>query len=203
MLVGFDFDTGCFAKAHVHTQRSPPHRQFQTVAMISQKKINEAQRFAGAGRPTKCRLTDAYKRAHPPLHVKPRPNLCSCSMYIQAGTLLLPRAGIKALAQRDSFNYQVLSLCLWFQFLPAKLVMIFKMPAGKLRLLFLLSFLPTKKWIPQFMGLFVLQSLCKIFIRPKISLSLFFFPFLNMSLAGRNGNKGFGEREGRDQCRMY
>lgn len=49
----------------------------------------------------------------------------------------LPRAGIKASAQQDSFNYQVLSLCLGFQFLPAKLVMIFKMPAGKLRLLFL------------------------------------------------------------------
>lgn len=48
----------------------------------------------------------------------------------------LPRAGIKASAQQDSFNYQVLSLCLGFQFLPAKLVMIFKMPAGKLRFLF-------------------------------------------------------------------
>lgn len=75
---------------------------------------------------------------------------------------------LEQVSKADSFNYQVLSLCLGFQFLPAKLLMIFKMPAGKL--LFCLSSLrpphpplslPTKTWIAQFRGLFVLQSLCK------------------------------------------
>lgn len=60
------------------------------------------------------------------------PKFVQHNIYIQAEThsRILSWAGIKALAQLDSFNYQVLSLCLWFQFLPAKLVMIFKMPAG-------------------------------------------------------------------------
>lgn len=123
-------------------------------------------------------------------------------------------AGIKASVWRDSFNYQVLSLCLWFQFLSAKLVMIFKKPAGNSDSFFspCLSF-PLKCEYPSLWAYLSSSHFLKsLFCRT----CLFFLSFFNVSLTGRNGNKGFlgGGREERsrewgrvgwegDQCRMY
>lgn len=108
------------SQRNVHSNKRRSHHPQQYIAAYTHTHTSW-QRRGGK----KC-------KTHSHIFCQTLAKLRSHSFYIQAETHLhiLSWAGIKALAQRYSFNYQVLSLCLWFQFLPAKLVMIFKMPAS-------------------------------------------------------------------------
>lgn len=125
-------------------------------------------------------------------------------------------AGIKASVWRDSFNYQVLSLCLWFQFLSAKLVMIFKKPAGNSDSFFspCLSF-PLKCEYPSLWAYLSSSHFLKsLFCRTCLFFLSFFLFLMWASLEGMAIKVFLGGREERsrewgrvgwegDQCRMY